>query len=350
MVNLRPALATVQALFLCQFPPFLCPPTSPNMGTMAKDWTAQLTAVNFRCGVCKHAWEDEPDLVEEDAEQEHHPFRYFGDCPVCHAEMQPQAAWARALMKAHQSSTGPKTPEGLAKVGKNLEGHPNAEAVLRTRFNAMKHGMAAKTATYFPARPDKYSFCEKCDVNRTWCAAQAACVKQTEIFMLHHAAFESRNPRVLAGIHADLQAGLTAMLQMLMQGALADGVVIKQPRVELDREGNSVTLTYLGDDGKRKYIYDYQSHPALKAISDFVSRLGLSMGDLGMTVRAADPEEDEQQGVLKLDDKTRETLSDFNTRMMTVMAGAKDMLAAAQKATREDPVLVAHEAREGKAA
>jgi DTW domain-containing protein YfiP len=113
----------------------------------------------------------------------------------------------------------------LAKVGKNLEGHPNSEAQLRTRFNAMKHGMAAKTATYFPARPDKYSFCERCEVNRTWCAAQAACVKQTELFMLHHAAFETRNPRVLAGLHADLQAGLTAMLQMLMQQVLGYGVV-----------------------------------------------------------------------------------------------------------------------------
>lgn len=163
------------------------------MGTMAKDWTAQSTVVNFRCDVCKHAWEDEPDLVEDAPDLEHHPFRYFGDCPVCHAERQPQAAWARALMKAHQKSTGPKTAEGLAKVGRNLEGHPNAEAVQRTRFNAMKHGMAAKTATYFPARPDKYGFCSGCDVNRTWCGAQAACVKQTEIFMLHHAAFESRN-------------------------------------------------------------------------------------------------------------------------------------------------------------
>jgi hypothetical protein len=318
------------------------------MGSMAKDWTEQQSTVDFRCGVCKHAWADEPDLIEPAPELEHHPYRYFGDCPVCHAEQQPQAAWARALMKAHQLSTGPKTAEGLAKVGKNLEGHPNAEAVQRTRFNAMKHGMAAKTATYFPARPDGYGFCKQCDVDRTWCAQQAACVKQTEIFMLHHAAFESRNPRVLAGIHADLQAGLTAMLQMLMQQVLGDGVVITQPRVELDRDGNSQTLSYLDADGKRQYIYDRQAHPALKAITDFVSRLGLSMNDLGMTVRAADPEDEGAGGVLKLDAKTQETLSDFNTRMLGVMSGARDMLAAASKATREDPVLVAHEAREGK--
>lgn len=319
-----------------------------KLGSMEKDWTAQQSTVNFRCGVCKHSWTDEPDLIEDAPELEHHPYRYFGDCPKCHAEMQPQAAWAQALMKAHQSSTGPKTAEGLAKVAKNLEGHPNAEAVVRTRFNAMKHGMAAKTATYFPARPDKYNFCARCDVNRTWCGEQSACVKQIEIFMLHHAAFESRDPRKLAGLHADLQAGLTAMLQMLMQQVLGDGVVITQPRVELDRDGNSQTLSYLDENGKRTYVYDRQAHPALKAVTDLVSRLGLSMGDLGMTMRAADPDEADAPGVLKLDEKTRETLSDFNARMQVAMAGARDMLAAAGKATREDPVLVAHQAREGK--
>ena len=318
------------------------------MGTMAKDWTAQQSMVNFRCDVCRHAWEDEPDLIESAPEIEHHPYRYFGNCPKCHAELQPQAAWARALMKAHQASTGPRTAEGLAKVGKNLEGHPNAEAVQRTRFNAMKHGMAAKTATYFPARPDKYAFCEKCDVDRTWCAGQAACVKQTEIFMLHHAAFESRNPRVLAGLHADLQSGLTAMLQMLMQDVLGRGVMVRQPKVELDREGNSQTLSYLDEQGKRQNIYDLHAHPGLKAISDLVSRLGLSMTDLGMTVRAADPDEGDAGGTLKLDEKTKDTLEDFNVRMLDVMTGARDMLARAAAATKADPVLVAHEAREGR--
>ena len=317
---------------------------------MAKDWAAQLDAVNFRCDVCRHAWEAPPELIEPAPELEHHPFAYFCTCPVCHTKLQPQAAWARALLKAHQASTGPKTREGLAKVGQNLAGHPNSEAVLRTRFNAMKHGMSAKTATYFPARPDKYSFCERCEVNRTWCAAQAACVKQTELFMLHHAAFESRDPRVLAGIHADLQAGLTAMLQMLMQQALGDGVVITQPRVELDREGNSQTLSYLDESGERKYIYDRQAHPALKAITDLVSRLGLSMGDLGMTVRAADPDEaDNAGGVLKLDAQTQETLNDFGQRMLGVMGNAREMVERANKKTAADPVLVAHEAREGKA-
>jgi hypothetical protein len=52
---------------------------------------------------------------------------------------------------------------------------------------------------------------------------------------------------VLGGIHADLQASLTAMLQMCIQEVLGLGVLIKAPKVELDREGNPVTLTYLDE-------------------------------------------------------------------------------------------------------
>lgn len=315
---------------------------------MAKDWAAELLSVNFRCGECSHAFGQKPDLVEDAPELDHHPYRYFAHCPRCAAENQPQASWERALLKAHQACTGPKTPEGLAKAGANLAGHPTPEESRRIRFNALKHGLNARTATYFPAKPDKYAFCKGCDVDRAWCGQQAACVKQTEIFMLHHAAFDSRNPKVLASLHADLQSGLTAMLQMLMQQALGDGVVIKQPKVELDREGTAVTLSYLGEDGKRQYVYDYQAHPALKPIADFVSRLGLSMTDLGMTVKSADADEEEERGVLKLDDKTQETLSAFNERMALAMKGAKEMLARADQATKADPVLVAHEAREGK--
>ena len=83
---------------------------------MPKDWTAQISHVNFRCGECRKAFEGAPDLVEDDAEQAHHPYRYFAHCPHCGARHQPQAGWERALLKAHQHSTGPKTPEGVEKL------------------------------------------------------------------------------------------------------------------------------------------------------------------------------------------------------------------------------------------
>lgn len=311
------------------------------------DWSAQLSQVNFRCGACKRSFAAAPDLIEDAPERDHHPYRYFAHCPHCEAENQPQASWEVALLKAHQTSTGPRTDEGKAATTANLAGHPTAEETRRTRFNAMKHGMNARVATYFPAKPDGYAFCARCDVGRDWCAAQPACVKQTEIFMLHHAAFEQRDPRVLGGIHADLQASLTAMLQMCIQEVLGLGVLIKAPKVELDREGNPVTLTYVDEGGKRQYIYNYTSNPAFKPLTELVSRLGLSMNDLGMTVKKADDEDGMLNGRLNLDADTRETLESFGARMLEATQGAKDLIAQAQQRTKADPVLVEFQARGG---
>jgi len=314
---------------------------------MPKDWSAQISHVNFRCGECRRAFEGEPDLIEDAPDQEHHPFRYFAHCPHCGAEHQAQASWERALLKAHQHSTGPKTPQGMAAVTANLEGHPTPHEALRTRFNAMKHGAAARTAKYFPAKAGGYSFCERCDVDRSWCAQQPACVKQTEIFMLHHAAFEQRDPKVLAAQHADMHAALMATLQMCIQEVLGLGVLIKAPKVELDREGNPVTLTYTAEDGSKRYIYNYTSNPAFKPLTELISRLGLSMGDLGMTVKAADDDEDKALGRLQLDAESKETLTAFGQRMLEATEKAQALIQQATKATKADPVLVEHQARGG---
>lgn len=312
---------------------------------MPKDWTAALSHVNFRCAECRTSFEAVPDLVEPDPATEHHPWRYFAHCTRCGAQHQAQASWERSLLKAHQRATGPKTAEGKAATARNLDGHPTSEEALRTRFNAMKHGMAARTATYFPAKPDRYTFCERCDVDRVWCAQQSACVKQTEIFMLHHAAFDQRDPKVLAGLHADLQASLTAMLQMAIQEVLGEGITIVQPRVELDREGTPVTLTYLDEQGNRQYIMNRQSNPAIKAVTELVTRLGLSMSDLGMTVRATEAEGDGLRGQLQLDDDKRESMALFGERMLLATEKAREQIAAAQKRKAADPVLVEFQAR-----
>jgi hypothetical protein len=312
---------------------------------MPKDWSDQLALVNFRCTPCRKSFEAVPDLVEPDPDTEHHPFRYFAHCPVCQAQHQPQASWERALMKAHQKSTGPRTEAGKAATTRNLAGHPTPDEALRTRFNAMKHGLNARTATYFPAKPDGYGFCGRCDVDRDWCRQQPACVKQTEMFMLHHAAFEQRNPLVLARMHGDMMAALTATLQMCIQEVLGLGVLIKQPRVELDREGNPVTLTYLDEKGTRQYITNYIANPAFKPLTELVSRLGISMSDLGMTMRKADDEDDKLKGTLHMDAGTKETLESFGQRMLEATQNARGLIAQAQVNKKNDPVLMEFQAR-----
>lgn len=304
--------------------------------------------MTFRCGVCQHTWCAAPDLVEPDADEPHHPWRYFGTCPVCEANAQPQAHWERALLKAHQAATGPRTAEGKAATAANLAGHPTPEEALRTRFNAMKHGLNARVATYFPAKPDGYDFCARCDVDRFWCADQPACVKQTELFMLSHAAFEQRDPRVLAKVHGDLHAALVASLQMCLQRVLADGVVLKVPKVQLDKDGKSVTLSYLDADGNEHPVYEYFSNPAFKPIADLVTRLGLSLGDLGMTTKAAEDDDSALRGRLQADSGTSpEALDDFAKRMAQALASTRELLAGARADAAADPVLLEHQAALG---
>ncbi len=312
--------------------------------------------MNFRCSVCRHPWSAEPDLVEPDPDPEaaHHPWRYFGTCPACDASAQPQAAWERGLLKAHQMSTGPKTPAGQAASAANLAGHPTPEEALRTRFNAMKHGLNARVATYFPAKPGGYAFCERCDVDRYWCADQPACVKQTELFMLHSAAFEQRNPRALAKIHGDLHAALVASLQMCLQAVLGDGVVIKTPRLETvpDAEGvmRSQVVSYVDGNGEVRQIYDYQSNPAFKPIADLVTRLGLNLSDLGMTIKAQEDEEAQLRGRLGSEAKPMEALESFSARMAAALEAMPALVSKARQVAEQDPVLLEHEAQTGQKA
>ncbi|MCV2349303.1 hypothetical protein [Paucibacter sp. Y2R2-4] len=306
--------------------------------------------VTFRCLVCRHDWAAQPDLVEPDPDPAaaHHPFRYYGNCPACDEEHQPQAPWERALLKAHQMSTGPKTPAGQANSAANLEGHPTPEEALRTRFNAMKHGLNARVAHYFPAKPDGYAFCSGCEVNRYWCGEQPACVKQTELFMLHSAAFEQKNPKALAKIHGDLHAALVASLQMCLQAVLGDGVVLKVPKVHVDKEGNCVTLTYVDEHGQLRNVMEYSANPAFKPIADLVSRLGLSLSDLGMTIKAQEDEEAQLRGRLGADAKPVEMLQDFSNRMAAALERMPALVEASRKAAAQDPVLLEHEAQTGR--
>lgn len=314
---------------------------------MPKDWSAELSQVSFQCKVCRHTWQDTPDLVEPDPEAPHHPWRYFGHCPACEAQNQPQAPWERALLKAHQQATGPRTPEGIAATTANLAGHPTPEEALRTRFNAMKHGMHARTATYFPAKPDGYEHCRRCDVDRDYCAAQPACVKQVELFMLHHAAFEQRDPKVLGRVHSDLHAALVATLQLCLQQVLGDGVVIRTPKVQVF-EGESVTLKWQDAKGEEHTVYEYMANPVFKPLTDLISRLGLSLQDLGMTQQAGDEQDAALRGRLAgAGQGAQDALATYADRMAAAMERLGKVMGEARAEAEADPVLLEHERATG---
>lgn len=313
---------------------------------MAKRNLSQpLTQITFRCGTCRHTFSCPPDRVIDDLAQEHHPYAYFAECRVCGGEAE-QAAHEKNLLKAWANATGPRTPEGKAAAAANLDGHPTAEEAQRTRFNALKHGMNAKTASYFPARPDGYSFCKTCDVDRGWCHAQPACVKQTEIFLLHHAAFEQRDPKHLMGIYSGLQAAVFAVLQQILQTIIADGVKIESPEWYTTKDGECLFIEYTNVHGERKSLMNIEAHPLFKPLGELISRTGLSLSDMGMTPKLAEDEQ-AQMGRLAAEGATQESLLAFAQQSAESLGALKEMLQRAKDQAARDPILLEYEQQNG---
>jgi len=313
---------------------------------MAKDRSEPLSEITFYCKTDFLTFKAKPGRVEDAPEQEHHPFAYFSACPKCGGECG-QVGWERNLLKAWRNATGPRTEEGLAATSANLEGHPTPDEALRTRFNAMKHGLTARTATYFPAKPDGYSFCAGCEVDRVWCKNQPACVKQTEIFLKHHAAFEQRNPMHLNGIYADLQASIFAVIQTIIQTIIADGVKIESVVWDKDDEGQVRIAEYVDEQGIRRILRnDVQSHPLLRQLGELLTRTGLSLTDMGMTSRVIEAEENEL-GRLAHEKESQEGVDEFRRRTMDLLQGMADKVMRANKQTDADPILVEYQQESG---
>lgn len=302
--------------------------------------------------VCAHCLDEEggkkkrpftfkaaPARVEDDPEQPHHPWRYSGACPHCKAQCV-QAPFERALFKAWVNATGPTTAEGKAAAAENLKGHPTEEEARRTRFNAMQHGMSAQVATYFPSKPDGYTFCSTCDVNRGWCAAQPACVKRTEHFMLHHAAFDQKDPRHLMPIYAGTHAAIFSVLQMILQQVIADGVKISAPCWYSDKDGGFHLAEVLDEaSGEVKPIMEITAHPLLKPLGELIKSANLSLGDMGMTAKQAESQ-DEDLGQLSGRAAPKEDLTAFQNRVLGVMDGLAGRMDRAKQQTDQDPVLL----------
>lgn len=284
--------------------------------------------------------------MEDDDSQPHHPYRYIGTCDKC-GKACGQVSWERALFKAWSTATGPITEEGKAATAANLAGHPTQEESLRTRFNAMKHGLTARTATYFPAKPDGYSFCSTCTVDRVYCAAQPACVKQTELFMLHHAAFEQRNPKHLMGIYSDLQASVLAVVQLIIQTIVGDGVKIEAPQWYVDKEtGRLVIAEYIDENGDRRVIKDISAHPLFRPLGEMLTRANLSLSDMGMTQKTIEAEV-EQTGRLAHEIESREETDAFRQRTLQALEQMAEKVMRANAQTESDPILIEYQQGSG---
>jgi len=304
--------------------------------------TDPLKRVSFYCKPCRHKWQAEPDTVQDAPDRPWHPWFYFANCPNCGDEAE-QAGWEKGLMATFGRHTGPRTPEGLSAVTANLEGHPTAEESRRTRFNAMKHGLFAQTATYYPAKPGKYPHCTGCEHLETWaCYDTGACLKRTELLLQHQIAFETGDPRMLNDLRARTQAMVQAIIDDIILAIISEGVQLKTPAWYYDKDGVFHLAEYYDSEGERRMIYEINAHPLLKTLGDFLSKNSMTLADLNMTPKQV-TEEKQMQGYLDGQNPQKDTALDYQRRQTHALEQLKDQISRSQSRIARDPVLIEHQ-------
>lgn len=299
-----------------------------------------LNKITFRCEACRYVFESAPDQIVDTPADDWHPWRYVANtCPSCGDSDVPEMPQQRHLRKMWSKATGPKTAEGKAASAKNIEGHPTREEAQRHRFNALKHGMYARTAKFFPARPGQYAQCEGCEY-LIGCHRQIACLKRTELMLKHAVAFETKDPALLTEIRSDMQGGITALIDDIIYAVAKDGVRQIVPKTSLDKNGKVVVHEVPDrDSGEPTTINEIHSHPLLKVLGDFMTKNNLSLADLRMTPRVAE-EEDVVQGQLLSQGQGREDLLGFAKRQAESLEGLSALIKASRSDAERDPILL----------
>lgn len=284
---------------------------------MGKERPDPKKTVNFHCRECGHRFEAEPDEISDAPDLEHHPFSYRARCRECGAMADP-AAWELNLLKAHANATGPKTEEGKAASAKNLEGHPTPAEAHLTRFNAMKHGVYARTANYFPAKPGHYPRCEGCEhLEAEACLdPPRACLKRHELMLRHQIAFETRDPGMLLQMRSDTQAAIQAIIDDMILTIFQDGGPrIKEVAWYHDKDGGFHLAKWVDDDGVEHQIMELKQHTLLNPLIDFIRKNSMTLADQGMTVKVQE-DQDLARGYLEKGGKDQEAEEAYRQRIL----------------------------------
>ena len=301
--------------------------------------------VSFYCKWCRETFKAQPSRIVEAPEQEWHPWQYFAPCQFCKRELK-QAYWERALFKAwaFPNPTGPKTPEGKAKCTANLLNNPNPEARLRTRFNAMKHGLSARVATYFPAKPGGYKHCTGCRWLNKGCGEwdHGACQTRMELFLRHQIAFQTHNPSLLTELQSDLQANTQALINDLLLSIIQTGVEVRAPQWYHDQHGEMHIAEYVDHAGARRTVETISANPLLKPLYELLSRNSAILANLGMTEKAK--EDDELiAGFLAQKERREEDVKEFAIRQTQAIESLAALIERGRERQKRDPVLLEHQ-------
>ena len=255
-------------------------------------------------------------------------------------------------MKAWKNATGPKSANGKAIAAKNLEGNNQPEQIARSRFNAMKHGVFAKTATYYPAKPGKYPHCASCEHLNNGCNEfrvpgkknPPACLKRIELFMDFHIAFDTRDPALLTKYHANLQAMVFQLTNDMILAIVQQGVSLVTPEWHFDKDGGLHFVTYTDEvSGENRQVMQTVAHPLLKVLIELMNRNGMALPDSGMTMKVKDDTE-QLQGFLQADGARTESELAYKERQTRALEGLASLIERGKARQAKDPVLLEHKA------
>jgi len=300
-----------------------------------------LNLVNFKCD-CGARFEAEPAEVVDCPEKHWHPFSYFTVCPDCGNPETPQVYWEINRLKANFYATGPKTEAGKAASAANLEGHPTPEEAQLTRFNALKHGAYASTASYFPPRPGGYEQCAGCQYleNRD-CVPARACLSRLDLFLKVQVAHETGNPGMLTSIMADHQAGVLSIISEMIRSIAANGVQFDAPVWHGDKEGGIHFVETHGPDGVLYPVMEHTANPLLRILADFLAKNHMTLADLNMTPKGQQDGE-LLSGYLDAEEDDKADLMEFQQRQTAALEKVQQMIERSQTQTRRDPILIEH--------
>lgn len=255
-------------------------------------------ATTFYCRECKKSFSAEPARTEPLPDSPH-PFEYFASCPVCNAECT-EAHWHKNLYLAWLNISGTGNPAASAK---NLPSAGDS----RAKFNALKSGLFAKKAQYFPAAVGRYPECEGCATSAD-CEDGGICIEISKIKMIVQRAVDTSDPSAITALTGQIQADVFVMIQRLMSQALRDGVTLTKP-LFTSHENRHSFVKYPDEDGNVHQVYETTVHPAVRAVAELLQKNNLALGDMLLTQKTAG-EQNLGMGFLKNDETRTQTAAE----------------------------------------
>lgn len=275
------------------------------------------TEIAFHCafsrGGCGARFKAKKYESEPYPEREWLQVNYYANCPRC-GELAKQAAWQLAQWKAihDNGQPGPATEIGKDKI-RSAQKERDPESYRISRFNRMTHGMSAKVANTYPARPGRYDDCESCQWLNNGCGdAFSECIKKLELFLQFHVAGQEGNGRLLQDLLSQDQAGLAAIRSSMIRSVAKHGVMFESPEWVYDKEKGVQIAEYQDESGDRRIIKKSEVNPLIKPLTELIARNHTTLADMGLTPGV---KEDEKKLPGYLDDDDRESVAEVEARL-----------------------------------